>query len=108
MAWPAGDAYLRSIARTEPGKGDWDDDRQQVPGTSIVKIKSIPGAPTGRLQRCLAVLHGMVHTVDGLREHDAPRRNLIEQSMKTRAITHELRMRGAAPGDCSHCWGLQP
>lgn len=105
MAWPAGDLYLSLIARTEPGKGDWDDDRQAVSGTSPIKLRSIPGAPTGRLQRRLSVLHDMVHTVDGLREHDAPRRSLIEQSMKTRAITHELRLRGVEPGDCSHCWG---
>jgi hypothetical protein len=94
------------MARTEPGSGRLNDDRQAVPGESPIKLRSIPGAPTGRLQRRLSVLHAMVHTVDGLREHDAPRRSLIEQSMKTRAITHELRLRGEEPGECVHCWGL--
>jgi hypothetical protein len=106
MGWPVGDAYRDFMQRTSPGDCDWDDDRQNIPGTSPIKLKVIPRASTGRLFRRLSILHEQVHTTEGLRQHDASRRSLIESAMKTRAITHELILRGHEPGECFFCWGL--
>lgn len=61
----------------------------------VVKMKSIPNVDTGRLQDSIGRLHQQVHTVEGLRQWDAPRRSLIDYGMKTIAIKQELDKRGA-------------
>ena len=96
------EAYKKSISRTEPGSGALKPDDGAGPR---VRVRSIPQVPTERLNRSLQFHHGSIHTPEGLREFDGPRRSLIESGMRIRAITHELGLRGEAPGDCKHCWG---
>lgn len=94
--------FAQMIARTEPGPGVTAHDD----GTgSHIKNRSVPNVATTRLHRELARLHDQTHTVDGLHANDAGRRSLVESGMKIRIITHELRLRGEAPGDCRACWG---
>ena len=89
-------------ARTEPGRGaDAVDDG--LPGK--IHMKGIPNLSTGRLTRAVEFYHGQVHSQQGLRDFDMPRRSLIETGAKIRSTTHELKLRGQAPGDCKHCWG---
>jgi len=96
------EAWQKSIARTAPGRGvDAPDDG----AGPRVKVKSIPQVSTARLRRSLDFHHGSIHTQEGLSTFDAPRRSLVENGMRVRAITHELGLRGETPGDCKHCWG---
>ncbi len=87
--------------RTEPGSGIAANDD----GESKVKLKSIPNLATPRLERGLAALHESVHTPDGIRAWEQPRKFMVETSMRSRMIAHELRLRGEEPGDCQGCWG---
>jgi hypothetical protein len=104
MAWPVGQQFLEHLGRTEPGRGaSLEDDLH--PGEVKVKLRSIPNVATPRLKRRLDVVHQEVHTPEGLRAWDASRRSLVEKSLQTRAITHELRLRGESTGSCPHCWG---
>lgn len=96
------DAYKKSMARTEPGRGALIPDDGEGPR---VKTRSIPNVPTERLHRAVEFAHGRIHTAEGLHSFDDPRRSLLETGMKIRATTHELRLRGEKPGDCTHCWG---
>ena len=91
--------YEKQMARTEPGGGM---DRPDQ-GSSNVKTKSIPNAATGQLQRAQSFIHGTIHTPEGIKEYDGPRRNLMEQGVKNHMITHELHLRGEGLPDCQFC-----
>ena len=71
--------------------------------TRIVRTRSIPNVPTERLCVDLWRLHTMLHTVDGLRAFDGPRRNLFDQGVKARRIATELATRGLSPTPCRFC-----
>jgi len=103
-AWPIGDQFRAHLARTEPGRGATEAD-EGVPGSSKVKMRSVPNVSTPRLERRLEHLHGMIHTTEGLHEWDQSRRSLIEQGIHTRTIAHELALRGLPKGECRYCWG---
>jgi hypothetical protein len=60
----------------------------------VVKTKSIPNVDSARLTDSISRLHDQVHTVEGLRQWDLPRRSLIDYGMKTMAIKSELDKRG--------------
>lgn len=68
-----------------------------------VKTKSIPNVPTERLGAEQSRLHDLLHTTEGLRRHDGPRRELIDNGMKRKMIGHELMLRGSQTEDCIHC-----
>jgi hypothetical protein len=91
--------YDKQLARTEPGGGAGRPDQ----GASNVKSKSIPNVPTEHLQRAQSAIHEAVHTPEGIKAHDGPRRNLIEQGVKGHMITHELHLRGEGLPDCQFC-----
>lgn len=111
MAWPVGDQFVEFLKRSEPGPGASAPDDEHG-GDVKIKNKSIPNLPTGRLQRRLGVLHSQIHTTEGLHGSastghdgwDQSKRSLAETGIKTRMITHELRLRGQS-GTCPHCWG---
>lgn len=69
----------------------------------IVRTKSIPNVDDDRLITDRARIHDMFHTVDGLRGHDGPRRDLIDNGIKGRKIAAELARRGHAPSPCRFC-----
>ena len=96
------EAWRKSLARTAPGSGVNQPDDGAGPS---VKVKSIPQISTPRLERAVEFHHGALHTQEGLHANDSGRRSLIENGMRVRAMTHELRMRGVPDGDCAHCWG---
>ena len=73
----------------------------------IVRTKSIPNVDTQRLCVDLGRLHAMLHTVDGLRAFDGPRRSLYDNGMKGRRIATELARRGVAPTPCRFCAPLE-
>lgn len=85
------DQMERFLARTEPGPGrDAKDD--DVPGTSHLKLRSIPNVPTARLERRLEVSRAEF-TGLGLVRFDGPRRQLVEQGIHMLCIEHELNLR---------------
>lgn len=69
----------------------------------IVANRSIPNVPTERLVGDLATLHQRLHTVEGLRQHDLPRRDLVDNGVKARLIMDELRRRGEPSNGCAFC-----
>lgn len=96
------EAWKKSLARDKPGGGMNAADDGAGPH---VKVRSIPNVSTERLRRAVEFGHGQIHTAEGLHDLDGPRRSMIEQGMRLQALTHELTLRGEAPGDCKHCWG---
>lgn len=92
-SWPLGEQYSQQMARTDPGAGARLDD-DGLPGTTSLRLRSIPHAPTARLRRRWAHLHQLTDTPDGLHAWEQSRRALIEQAMHRRAIEHELVLRG--------------
>ena len=101
MTTPIDVAFI-SLSRTEPGPGaSLDDDG----GPEHIRTRSIPNVSSARLWRCLWAIHGQYHTTEGLRLFDSPRRTMIEQGIKGKAIAHELRLRGLTVKDgCGLCW----
>lgn len=94
--------YDHSKTDGPPGPGAAaSDDGLTVP----VHMRSIPNLSTARLARALAHYHAEVHTVAGLHAFDGPRRQLVEQGIRVRALAGELRRRGHPVGDCRLCWG---
>jgi hypothetical protein len=71
----------------------------------IVKNRSIPNVDTARLHSDLAQLHEQLHTTEGLRSFDMPRRSLVDLGMKTGRIAAELRRRGESTPACRFCDG---
>lgn len=96
---PLNPHYDKQMKRTEPGEGAGRPDQ----GSSKVKSKSIPNVPTEHLVRARDEIHNSVHTQEGLKSHDGPRRNLIEQGVKGHMITHELHLRGEGLPNCQFC-----
>lgn len=76
--------------------------------TRIVRNKSIPNVDTPRLVGDLGILHNRFHTVEGLRAHDQPRRNLIDNGVKARLVADELRRRGEPSNGCPFCDRIMP
>lgn len=69
-----------------------------------LKKKSVPNVETDRLLARLGHLHGQFHTVEGLRAHDGPRRDLIDNGQIMMAIAGELKNRGVSSNiDCQWC-----
>lgn len=83
------DALDKSIARTEPGPGGPDDGSSEPPS-----YRSIPNVSTGRLIRAVTIVHGTFHTVDGLRACEMSRGNMLDQTLRLKAMVHELHLRG--------------
>lgn len=69
----------------------------------IVRTKSIPNVDDDRLITDRCRIHEMFHTLDGLRAHDGPRRDLVNNGMKARKISAELARRGHGPSSCRFC-----
>lgn len=69
----------------------------------IVRTKSIPNVDDDRLLGDIATLHDRFHTPEGLRAHDGPRRDMINNGMKIKKIASELEARGHPPSDCKFC-----
>jgi hypothetical protein len=94
--------YEDALVDGEPGPGATArDDGLSAP----VHMKSVRNLPTGRLERALVEYHSQIHTAEGLGEFDAPRRALVENGIRVRAIAGELRRRGRPSGPCRFCWG---
>lgn len=69
-----------------------------------VRMKSIPNVDVGRLKDSLAQIHQKVHTQDGLRSWEEPRRGLYNYGMKALAIRKEIENRGERSDiDCRWC-----
>lgn len=85
-------ASRKSLARESPGRGD-DHPDDGVPGTTKVRIRSIPNVSTARLLRRLDHLNQLL-SPEGMRLHDDTRRALIHLGVHRQAIRHELDMRG--------------
>lgn len=98
--WSEIEIYGRLMAATEPGPGAALKDTN-VPVTAHLKMKSIPNADTDRLLRVRLYLHDMLHTPEGLRHFDQPRRQLVNGGLRIRAISHELHLRGYC--SCNGC-----
>jgi hypothetical protein len=103
MAWPLGEQFTAHLARTEPGPGVSLAD-EGIPGSTHMKLRSIPNVSTPRLERRLEHLHGMLHTT-GLPEFHDTKRSLVEQGVHARSVAHELVLRQKPPGQCRYCWG---
>jgi hypothetical protein len=69
----------------------------------IVRTKSIPNVDDDRLIADLGRIHDAFHTTDGLREHDGPRRDLVNNGIKGKRIAAELQRRGHAAPSCPFC-----
>lgn len=69
----------------------------------IVRNRSIPRVDSDRLRGDLATLHERLHTPEGLRAHDGPRRELVDNGIKARLIMDELRRRGEPTNGCRFC-----
>jgi len=70
----------------------------------IVRTRSIPNVSTERLLADLHFLHDTYHTIDGLRGHDGPRRQLVDNGLKILAIRAELTARSTPTGiSCRWC-----
>lgn len=69
----------------------------------IVRNRSIPHVDDARLIADRATLHDRFHTTAGLHRFDGPRRNLIDNGVKVRLITAELRRRGHPDPACRFC-----
>ena len=70
----------------------------------IVRTKSIPNVDSERLLGDLRRLHDSFHTPEGLRGHDGPRRELIDNGRKALAIRRELTGRQVDTNiDCRFC-----
>jgi hypothetical protein len=95
--------FLRGMARDAPGRGAELPDDPEASATNL-RTRSIPNVPTERLRRHLEHLHAQVHTEEGLRQLDEPRRNIVHKAMKAKVTAHELRLRGEPTGECSLCW----
>lgn len=91
--------YMKQLSRTSPGGGAAQADQ----GSSRVKTKSIPNVSTPQLQRARDVIHQSMHTPEGVRDYDGPRRNMMEQGVKSHMITHELHLRGEELPSCQFC-----
>jgi hypothetical protein len=103
MTWPEADLYDRLVRRTEPGPGALLPD-SELPADGHLKMKSIPNADTDRLLRVRLYLHDQLHTTEGLRNHDDPRRQLANGGLRIKAISHELRLRGyGVENGCRFC-----
>lgn len=103
MTWPEYDLYSNLMKRTEPGPGAKLPD-SHLPADGHLKMRSIPNADTDRLLRVRLFLHDRLHTLDGLRNHEDPRRSLANGGLRIRAISHELALRGhRAWNGCEYC-----
>lgn len=71
----------------------------------VVRTRSIPNVPDERLVDSLAQLHHTLHTPEGLRAFDSPRRTMVEMGVKARKIRRELGIRGVPVPPCPHCDG---
>ena len=69
----------------------------------IVRNRSIPNVDSERLIDDLFTLHDMLHTPQGLRVFDGPRRQLVDLGMKARLIHAELVRRGDYEIFCRFC-----
>jgi hypothetical protein len=67
-------------------------------------MRSIPNVDDERLQDSLVRIHTLVHTAEGLKVWDAPRRGLFDYGMKALAINAELRRRGVVPSVVGCRW----
>jgi hypothetical protein len=103
-SWPIGEQFRTHLARTTPGRGMSEKD-EGLPGSSKVKLKSVPNVSTPRLERRLEHFHGMLHTDEGLEQWSESKRSLVEQGIHLRTIAHELTLRGQPQGECRYCWG---
>jgi hypothetical protein len=97
------DVFSRASAlnqRTTPGRGvEAADD-----GLTGLHLRSVPNVSSDRLRRSLSFYHGTFHTAEGLHRFDGPRRTLLDNGVRMKAIAHELKLRGDTPGECSLCW----
>jgi hypothetical protein len=71
-----------------------------------IKNKRIPTADSDYLRLHLELLHQQVHTPEGLRDFDQPRRSLVEHGMKLLRISLELYSR--EPGYQNPCRFCDP
>ena len=69
----------------------------------IVRTKSIPNVDDGRLIEDLQRIHDAFHTAEGLRAHDGPRRELIDNGIKGKKIAAEMDRRGIPLSGCRFC-----
>lgn len=60
----------------------------------IVRTKSIPNVDADRLMDSVGQIHDQIHTPEGIRAWDAPRRGMIEMGIKSIKIHKELERRG--------------
>ena len=94
--------FKKQMARTEPGPGA---DKPYEGISTPPKSKGIPHASTKRLQEAQFGEHAEIHTMEGMRAHDGPRRSLIDRGVRNKMIGHELELRGAEKPfpDCKFC-----
>ena len=71
----------------------------------IVRTKSIPNVDGDRLTTDIQTMHQAFHTVAGLHEFDGPRRSMIDNGRKIKAIAAEIKRRGIPnpTPDCTFC-----
>lgn len=70
----------------------------------IVRTKSIPNVSDERLIGDLQRLHDQFHTPEGIRAHDGPRQDLINNGIKCLKIQRELTSRHVNINiDCRWC-----
>lgn len=95
-------AYETLMRRTEPGPGSY---LPEEPWTdAIPRFRSIPNVSSGRLLRSRLILHDRLHTSAGLHAFDEPRRSLVNDGLRLKAIQHELKLRGyRTDNGCAFC-----
>lgn len=69
----------------------------------VVRTRSIPNVDDERLISDRARLHQAFHTQEGLHSFDGPRREMVDNGRKGRAVTAELVRRGHPEPSCMFC-----
>lgn len=100
--WAEHEIYKQIMQATVPGPGVHL--QETVMTDAIPRFRSIRNVSSSRLLHARLLLHDRLHTVEGLRYFDQPRRSLINDGLRLRAIQHELRLRGyRTDNGCASC-----
>lgn len=68
-----------------------------------VTSKRIQTAGTDQLREARGEIHDNFHTAEGLHRYSGPRRGLVDNGRRARAMSIELHRRGDTPTPCPHC-----